>query len=174
MSGGPGTFPQGKEATVTRKGSNAFFSRKKTTTTQMLSVLKKRKKKLLFLHGEFGTWIKRQSNSTHCSNTQKFFLLIVWSFFVVVFLQIPIFFLHLICSMDIFNHWTLFFYKLLSKSTCSYIMCIFFNIILWRLSEDSTSFLSENLIIKPILPLWQSKLGMKRCRDVFDNHIYLI
>lgn len=135
---------------------------------------KKGKKKLFFLHGEFGTWIKRQSNSTHCSNTQKFFLLIVWSFFVVVFLQIPIFFLHLICSMDIFNHWTLFFCKLLSKSTCSYIMCIFFNLILWRLSEDSTSFLSENLIIKPILPLWQSKLGMKRCRDVFDNHIYLI
>ena len=84
VSGGPGTFPQGKEATVTRKGSNAFFSRKKTTPPQMLSVHKKREKKLFFLHGEFGTWIKRQSNSTHCSNTQKFFLLIVWSFFVVV------------------------------------------------------------------------------------------
>ena len=129
----------------------------------------KKEKKLFFLHGEFGMWIKKQSNSTHCSSTQKIFLLIVWSFFVF-FLQIPIFFLHLICSMDIFKHWTLCFYKLLSKSTCSYIMYIFFNIIPWRLLEDSTSFLSENLIIKPILSLWV--WNVQWC--LFDNHIYLI
>ena len=84
VSGGPGIFPQGKEATVTRKGSNAFFwGKKKKKTDAQCS--QKNEKKLFFLHGEFGTWIKKQSNSTHCSSTQKFFLWIVWRFFFFFF-----------------------------------------------------------------------------------------
>ena len=48
VSGGPGIFPQGKEATVTRKGSNAFFWGKLKKKKNRCSVFTKKGKKAFF------------------------------------------------------------------------------------------------------------------------------